>query len=224
MVLAFATAELEAAGLLSPRVFLHNRRVEILNFSNFDADTTTLTIRVTRRPDAPAPASVEEVRRDLLARYNLQSFEVLEEDRRRGQFTVLVRQRNSDSLSGLLREIDPEVFPIPPCTLEPGSTLFGLCGPADALRRTLALLRRLGLRYDVRSVGPYRFRAGRILTERQAKAVALALDLGFFDIPRRTDLRTLGRIMGISPVALGKLLRRAELRILGDALGEEGRT
>ncbi len=220
MVLTFPTPELAAAGLVSPRVFLHNRRVEILNISNFDPDTTTLTLRVSRRVDAPVLASVEEVRRDLLARYNLQSFEVLEEDRRRGEFTVLVRQRNSDSLSGILREIDPEVFPVPPCTLEPERTLFGLCGPADALRRTLSLLRRLGLRHEIRSMGPYLFRAGRLLTDRQAKAVALALDLGFFSVPRRTDLRTLGRIMGISPVALGKLLRRAEVRILGDALGE----
>lgn len=217
-MLEFKTPDLAAAGLVSPRVFLHNSRIEVLSTFGLDDESTTLVIRATRRPGAQSMASIEAVERDLLNRYDLQSLEVLEADGQ-GRCTLLVRQRNSDSLRGILQEVDEGIFPVAPCVLEEATTLFGLGGPEEALRSTLALFRRLGLRYDVRSIGPYRYGARSILTPRQATAVGLALDLGFFDIPRKTDLRTLGRILGVSPAALGKLLRRAQEAVVREALG-----
>ncbi len=218
-VLAFKTPELAAAGLISSRIFLHNARIEVLSTFSLDDESTTLVIQATRRPGAPSLASIEAVERDLLKRYDLQSLEVLEADRQGRECTLLVRQRNSDSLRGILQEVDEGIFPVAPCVLEEATTLFGLCAPEGTLRGTLGLFRRLGLRYEVRSIGPYRYGTRGVLTPRQATAVGLALDLGFFAIPRRTDLRTLGKILAISPVALGKLLRRAEEGVLKEALG-----
>lgn len=217
-ILSFRTKDLEAAGLISPRIFLHNAKLEILNTFSLDRGLTTMLLRVTRREGAPAVASLESVRRELLERYNLQSFEMLDEDKGGVEFTVLVGQRNSDSLQGMLRELDDRVFPVSPCILEEVTTLFSLCAPEEPLRRALDLLRRVGLQYSVKSITPYRLPAKSPLTSRQASAVDLALELGFFAVPRRTDLRTLSKILQISPVALSKLLRRAEERLLREAL------
>jgi DNA-binding MarR family transcriptional regulator len=52
------------------------------------------------------------------------------------------------------------------------------------------------------------------LTARQAELLQFCADQGYYDIPRRTDLRALAQELGISPTALSRALRRAEARIL----------
>jgi len=52
------------------------------------------------------------------------------------------------------------------------------------------------------------------LTRRQLEALSRAVALGYFEIPHKVDLRTLGKGMGLTHGAVSELLRRAEGLIL----------
>ena len=55
---------------------------------------------------------------------------------------------------------------------------------------------------------------GRVLTERQEKVLWVALKMGFFDFPRKIEMRELAEILGIAPSTLSEILRRGIRRVL----------
>lgn len=65
-----------------------------------------------------------------------------------------------------------------------------------------------------------RFVPKRTLTPRQAAALETAYRLGFYAFPRRTNLKEISRILGVSRSTAAELLRRAESKILAPQLGE----
>ncbi len=52
------------------------------------------------------------------------------------------------------------------------------------------------------------------LTDRQEEVVRMACDLGYYDIPRRTDLNELAKRLGIGKSTLDVILRRAEGKLV----------
>lgn len=58
------------------------------------------------------------------------------------------------------------------------------------------------------------------LSSRQAEVVGLAFEAGYFDWPRRTDAETLATRLGISHSTFLEHLRKAEKKLLADALAE----
>jgi predicted DNA binding protein len=52
------------------------------------------------------------------------------------------------------------------------------------------------------------------LTARQEQIAKIALELGFFEFPKKIRLVELSKRMGISPGTLSEILRRAEKHIL----------
>ncbi len=65
-----------------------------------------------------------------------------------------------------------------------------------------------------------RFVPEQTLTPRQAAAHETAYRLGFYAFPRRTNLKEISRILGISRSSAAELLRRAESKMLAPQLGE----
>lgn len=59
-----------------------------------------------------------------------------------------------------------------------------------------------------------------ILTEKQVEALELALQTGYYEQPRRTDLANLARELGISKSAVSQRLRTAEVKLIGQAFEE----
>lgn len=64
----------------------------------------------------------------------------------------------------------------------------------------------------IKDIKIYRRRYG--ITPRQEAAIRIAYDLGYFDIPRKINLKKLSKILGMSPSTLNELLRRAEKKII----------
>ena len=62
------------------------------------------------------------------------------------------------------------------------------------------------------------------VTEAQREALLLALDAGYFDVPRRTKLETIAGELGISTSALSTRLRRGQRSLLTHTLGMERTT
>jgi hypothetical protein len=52
------------------------------------------------------------------------------------------------------------------------------------------------------------------MTPRQLQAIRLAVWMGYYDVPRRADLRALAARMGISHGSLSELLRRGESSVM----------
>ena len=83
------------------------------------------------------------------------------------------------------------------------------------------LLNRLskdGVNYRVKGIGP--FSPGVGLTQRQLGILKSALEMGFYDFPRRITLTVLAEKLGIKPSTLSEILRAAEKNVVGSFLTE----
>jgi predicted DNA binding protein len=54
------------------------------------------------------------------------------------------------------------------------------------------------------------------ITARQEFILKTALELGYFDYPKRIDLKGLSERLGISYTTISEILRRAERKIIGE--------
>jgi predicted DNA binding protein len=54
------------------------------------------------------------------------------------------------------------------------------------------------------------------LTSRQREVLAKAISLGFYEFPRKIDLTTLSKEVGVKPSTLSEILRSAERKIMSD--------
>lgn len=211
-VLAFRTRALCDAGLLDPGFFDRNDRLEVLETFDIAEEFVTQIVRVWRRDPVPTEAELEARAATWEARYRLSYVQVLRRDAERGTFTVLVKQRTSRALQGILRRLHLEAFPTPPIVLQPDESLVAFCAREDELSRVLQLLRELSLPYEVRSVGPYSPPEVAGLTPRQREILRLALELGYYEVPARVTQAELAGLVGVSRAAMSKALRRAEGR------------
>jgi len=82
----------------------------------------------------------------------------------------------------------------------------------------LSRLSKGGVGYTVRDIGPVSpdFK----LTSRQLGILRSAMEMGFYDFPRRISLTELAGKIGIKPSTLSEILRAAEKNILGSFLSE----
>lgn len=60
------------------------------------------------------------------------------------------------------------------------------------------------------------------LTSKQREAVAAAVELGFYEVPRDTSMATIAESLDITQQALSKRLRRAHAAIVGETVSENG--
>ncbi|EQD52517.1 DNA binding protein, partial [mine drainage metagenome] len=116
-----------------------------------------------------------------------------------------------------------QVAPTAPFRIGPDRTVASFYGDEAPLRRVLGGLTRVGLPIRVvrTSAGPARTPEPG-LTSLQEELMARAAVLGYYAIPRRISLSRLAPLTGRSAPALGKILRRAEARLVLDYLAGEG--
>lgn len=140
------------------------------------------------------PGRVDAVRRWL------SPFADVVQPRRIGARTTTATWRQPPRpLASLWDGFEPEGLWIDPCG---AASFLGYASEDDAHRIT----EPVGLRLRGAALGT--------LSTAQQDALELAVALGYYEIPRRIDLRILAARMGISHGALSELLRRAEQHIL----------
>jgi hypothetical protein len=87
----------------------------------------------------------------------------------------------------------------------------------DVLQRALAdLPPEVGI--EVERIGPYRDESGSIrglLTKRQGEVLDVALDLGYYEVPRRATHRDIAERMDLSVGTVGEHLQKIEARVFG---------
>ncbi len=220
LTLRLLTKAVVDLGLVSPRFFAHNESLEVLH-TFASADSVSQVVRIRRKGPLPSTAEIERRRGELLGRYALQGFEVLDRDDAREEVTALITRRIPHDLAALLREVGSEVVPGQPFIVGPRETILTIYAAEGRLPVVYGLLGNLGIRYEVASARVYRGERSSLgdLTERQRATLELAYRLGYYDTPSRTSLARLAKIAGVSRAAVSKTLRRAEARVLAATFG-----
>jgi hypothetical protein len=80
------------------------------------------------------------------------------------------------------------------------------------IRRLSSKLERIGVKYAVEKVESLKHIGE--LTAMQEKTLRLAYDSGYYEVPRRTSIAGLAKMLGISPHAISETIRRAHKRLV----------
>ena len=82
----------------------------------------------------------------------------------------------------------------------------------DAIPSFLQTLHSKGIDYTISDIS--QISAKRALTSKQEKVLKSALELGYYDYPKRISTEQLGEVVGSAPSTVTEILRRAEKRII----------
>jgi predicted DNA binding protein len=223
VILEFRTPDLVALGVIPARFFHRYEEIELLETLRLERGFRLQLLRIRRRgPIAPAAALSRESAR-IRRLYGLERFELIERRPGTRDYVVLVRQRNPPMLRAILELAGGEIQPIAPFRIREDRTVAAFRGEEAAVRRVTTRLKREGIPFQVLRATAGDLRAGREaegLTERQREVLARAWTLGFYAVPRRITLSRLAQVTQQSPPALGKMLRRAEGRIVARYLAD----
>ncbi len=225
VTLEFRTEDLALLGVIPPGLFDKYEEVELLETLRLEEGWRLQLLRVRRRGVLKTAAELERESRRIRALYGFESFELVERRPRTRDYVLLVRQRNPERLQRWLSLAGGEISPTAPFRLTPEKVVASFLGEERALRRVLKRLDREEFPYRVlRASGrpqiPEEVSAG--LTPLQTQLIARAWVLGYYAVPRRITLTRLARQSGRSAPAYGKVLRRAEGRLVARWLVAEG--
>ncbi len=221
VTLEFRTEHLAALGVLPSQLFAKYEEVELLETLRLERGWRLQLLRVRRRGPLRSAAELARESRRIRRMYGLESFEVVERRPRTHDYILLVRQRNPRAIARLFAVAGGQVSPVAPFRIDEERTVASFYGPEALLRRVLARLEREELPFRlVRTSGRPVFGAAgpEELTLAQRRVLSRAWALGFFGVPRRISLSRLAQVTGQSPPALGKMLRRAEGRLVAQFL------
>ena len=225
VTLEFRTEDLVLLGLIPPSLFEKYEEVELLETLRLEKGWRLQLVRVRRRGPLRTATELERESRRIRALYGLESFELVERRPRTHDYILLIRQRNPERLRRWLSLAGGEISPTAPFRLTPEKVVASFHGAERALRRVLKRLEQEEFPYRVlRASGrpqvPEETSAS--LTPLQTKLIARAWVLGYYSVPRRITLTRLARQSGRSAPAYGKVLRRAEGRLVARWLATEG--
>lgn len=225
VTLEVRTEDLALLGLIPEGLFEKYEEVELLETLRLEQGWRLQLVRVRRRGPLRTASELERESRRIRAMYGLESFELVERRPRTHDYILLVRQRNPERLRRLLSLAGGEISPTAPFRITADKVIATFHGQERALRRVLKRLDREEFPYRViRASGrPYASEdTATTLTPLQSRLLARAWLMGYYAVPRRITLTHLAQQTGRSAPALGKVLRRAEGRIVARWLASEG--
>ncbi|MGI0130990.1 MAG: helix-turn-helix domain-containing protein [Thermoplasmata archaeon] len=225
VTLELRSDDLALLGVLPPGLFAKYEEIELLETLRLEQGWRLQLLRVRRRGPLKTAGELERESRRIRSLYGLESFELVERRPRTRDYILLVRQRNPERLRRLLSLAGGEISPTAPFRLNAERVVASFRGEERALRRVLKRLDREQFPYKILRATGRPFAADEppaLLTPLQAKLLARAWVLGYFAVPRRITLSRLARQTGRSTPALGKVLRRAEGRLVARWLASDG--
>ncbi len=225
VTLEFRTDDLVALGVIPPHLFDRYEEVELLESLRLEQGWRLELLRVRRRGPLKDASELERESRRIRALYGLDSFELVERRPRSRDYVILVRQKNPDRLRRWLALAGGGIVPTAPFRLTEERVVASFRGEERALRRVLRRLDREEFPYRLvrSSARPLVDEPGALeLTPLQARLLARAWVLGYYAVPRRITLAKLARPSGRSAPAFGKVLRRAEARLVARWLATHG--
>lgn len=108
---------------------------------------------------------------------------------------------------------DAGIIPAFPYEIQNGTLVFTTTTTPDRLSRLGKILRDLKMPHDVTTISKM-MGTESVLTERQRQVVLHAIELGYYDTPRRCTLAELAADLGAATSTVSQLLHRAEGRVM----------
>lgn len=142
-----------------------------------------------------------------------------------GSLHVWARQETRPE-DGALREAFAErrLLVVPPVRFDAEAAMrFTIVGAGDDIQDTLADV-PAEIDVTINEIGPFDRRVGTPvgrLTDRQREAVATALHLGYYDVPREAALADVAAAIGCAESTASVLLRRAGRNVFASVLGTD---
>ena len=106
-----------------------------------------------------------------------------------------------------------------PFEIRDGVGEWNLTAPRDRLSELSEVFDSMGVSYEVKSV--HKIRSDSFLTEKQREVIETALEMGYYDTPRKASLSDVAEECGIAKSTCSETLHRAEERIIKDSVGSE---
>lgn len=109
---------------------------------------------------------------------------------------------------------------VPPWEFHEDGIRFVVAGAEEALQRAFEAAPS-GLQVELERFGEFTGRTdlGSALTERQREAVSVAVDLGYYDVPRTAGVRDVAERLDCAASTASDLLRRAEAAVMPTTVG-----
>jgi len=95
-----------------------------------------------------------------------------------------------------------------------GEVVWNLIGTGSEFRKFLQRLTDRGIMYKTLNLSVVRLNGG--LTSRQELLVKAALELGYFDYPKKIRVRELAQLFGVTPATVTETLRKATKKIVNE--------
>ena len=192
--------------------------MRVLHFLELNEDGAAMIVRAKLREPSTEVKDLIRGHEDTIQR-----MELLQKEKD-GTCTYFVIAR-AESLPRQTRSDDPLKaggYFSTPYEYRKGKLRISYVGDAKQVKRLRELLDKTRVPYKVVSLEAAKF-PGKTprdrLTERQERILALALHVGYFDIPKKTSIKQLARMLHVAPSTVDVGLRRGERRLLVDALG-----
>ncbi|MFB6164202.1 MAG: helix-turn-helix domain-containing protein [Haloarculaceae archaeon] len=125
---------------------------------------------------------------------------------------------SNEMLTGLL-EIPHKYHIVPDFPIEfvgNGSLRLTIVGAEDQIREAMEAVPE-GITVELQKLGDYAPESERLLdrlTDRQREVAAIAVEMGYYDTPRRVTYDDIAQEVEVAPGTVGEILRKVESRLL----------
>lgn len=140
-----------------------------------------------------------------------------------GEFYVHLQPKATETIYGLFSAFTAGSLVVtPPIRYGDGSASTGIVGTAADLQAALEAVPD-GITVDVTQIGDYDGATSTAtdLSDRQREAVLAALDMGYYDTPRRVTHEALAERLNCAPSTVTEHLQKAEKKIIAAAMADE---
>ena len=100
-----------------------------------------------------------------------------------------------------------------PIEIQDGSGSVDITGPRERLSEFCEQLDLMGLAYQIEYVGEHRHDVP-LLSDRQQEFLTTAIELGYYDTPRRCTLTELAEELGVAKSTCSEIVHRAEETVI----------
>jgi len=127
---------------------------------------------------------------------------------------------NDCAVCSVIMESNLGYFIGPAVTGENCEITYKIFMSGDSIPRFLQALHLRGINYKVSEIS--KLTPTRALTSKQEKVLKTALELGYYEYPKRASTDDLSKALGVATSTVSEILRRAERKIISEYFGKEG--
>jgi predicted DNA binding protein len=127
---------------------------------------------------------------------------------------------NDCTVCSVIMESNLGYFIGPAVTGEDCKIIYKIFMSGDGIPRFLQALHVRGVDYKVSEIS--KLTPTRALTSKQEKVLKTALELGYYEYPKRASTDDLSKALGVATSTISEILRRAERKIISEYFGKDG--